>query len=204
RTAPFALVQENRPTAPLGKVGFPIVVKSGDFLHVELAQEGLLLIDPSLTIARVCRTPAELKALWKEALVTAGAGQKVEEWHGLYNAVFEGVRPMTDDEIGEISNLEITGLKMRTVRVRLGHLAAMILLRNTALEMMQAQRKDMADLDALKGDMAIRGYRELIRPHMKDEGFPLRRVEVDDSVKSAFQMKVSLTQAFDEDFLHSR
>lgn len=154
RTAPFSVLPEPA-TSPAETAAGTGTTKSGPALNAKVGDEMIALVTqkevpfkfaPAVS-SRVLRTP-DIKGqltLWKEAVQRAAACKK------LVGAPQELAGKPADT----------VSYKLRSINISVGNQAAMLLLRSTFLEMMQAQ---VRWLDFLKTEQELAGFREWVRP----------------------------------------
>ncbi len=185
RTPPIALHSADkdgyRPPPKSGELPWP--VKAGQVLLAKFErrfeEQGVLrpVPDcqsplPNVSSVRVVSTPAVVGGLWEEALARAdrcpGNQTGVRDWAEL--------RWRDTEEVDRITNLFVLTLSSMHVKIKFGHQAAMILLRDTFVDMMRG---------VLAEFRKIRSSTELMlkfRSHMLSQGdsehIPFNRVRV--------------------------
>lgn len=178
RTDPIALVD---PRRPLPEGTLQLKVEAGDTITAEIGELGLVDLRPHLARAKVLNTPADATGaalekpgvqglIWKEALTIAArcAGQPVRDWDTLAR-----------DKAKTIWNLVIFTTKehIKETRISLGDHAAMLMLRQTFLEMMAVEEQQYARL--LDGnDDGILGFHREFAPYAFRDDVPLTKVKV--------------------------
>lgn len=130
-------------------------------------------------VANIRRTPAKLGKLWKEALTTAAkcAGKPVEDFGTLSGReateITNYILFTTDDLARRILTQQPFYERKLTVQIR-DH-AAMLLLRDELMQMMQEQARALPDV---RDDATLRGFRRLIAPYAGNPAFPLNHLRV--------------------------
>lgn len=154
-----------------------IEVKADDRLLVVPEQPELVRAEPGR--ARVIATPSDLGTLWKDALRRAAAckGMEVTDWNKLALA-----------EADTISNVIVFTLEYRQLKVLIRDQAAMLLLRDTFVEMLGNVRAEFAQLRA--SDDTVRKFYAFMRQHQLNERLPFNQVDITmpDGVKRKFSM----------------
>lgn len=182
------------------RVGEPGVVylpsKPGRLVMAKLADDALLATYPPVASARIVRAP---HMPWSEALYRAGSDDRVANWHSFSNLV-KGARPATDDELGEISHSILRGDSATATKIRLGHLAAMLELRDTFIEMMKEYQSELVKIDT--PELAAGLLRDLA-PHLLDENLPFGSIEVDGPHTTTLTFKMPVARLLDRDYLMS-
>jgi hypothetical protein len=225
RTNTIELVESGRsmPAAEQGVFFLPAQVR--DVVDVRLEDPFLLGVTPASTVARVIRTPSELGETWKEALLRAAKADgiaNIDDWGRL-----------TASKATEFANYEVTPIILKVLdsatplkflryvpsvyryveevergklrektRVTVGDHAALLLFRDQFVKSMTAAADN---LDQIKGEVALRGFREAIKLSAWDDDSPWRYLRVscpDGSSDCSFPMVVSdsyLERAFGTD-----
>ncbi|MEM7584713.1 MAG: hypothetical protein AAF560_15085, partial [Acidobacteriota bacterium] len=165
-------------TSPLllSDSGGEITVKPGDRLFAKLGQPGLISVEPNIAQLSIHRTPAApgIETLWADAVVQAAECQNLE---APPTAEIEGQSSKSIDTFLFNSGqyrVPIPGWLRAPVQV--GHHAAMLLLRQTFLQLMQAYDEELAGLQT---DDQIRAYRRYIEPSLWRDATGISRIEVD-------------------------
>ena len=183
-TPPIGLSEKNKPalTPPLTGEDDELML---DIIGGELANAVALAevnapfaemtfaipINPPQAQLSLARTPAheEISYLWKEALKRAAVCNEIEvtDWEEL-NAM----------EADEIWNLIVFTKKDHYLskKVRFGHQAAMILLRDMFQVMTRKEIETLKNIQA--DDRAVRGFLKYMSEFWLDENFPVNRMEV--------------------------
>jgi hypothetical protein len=214
RTSQFNVVKASgeRPALPNG--GFELVAKHGDHLSAEAADEGFLIAEP--LIARAFEPDATGR--WRSAVERADKAFPAKDTYG-YRIPFSshdasdalrdqmrrhavnGSRDVLQDVIFE--KTQRRGAKVEALAdLRLGHLAAMYMLRDSFIELMEAYKTELAKID-LSDEDALRGFRDTIAPlvHRYGTAFPLSQITVDrrsklDSFNTPYTVDVTLREVF--------
>jgi hypothetical protein len=143
-----------------------LAVETGNRLHVRLTRPDMLNLDPPTGQAWVNRAPAALGTTWKEALAKAAkcAGIEDVDFNTIGTKKAEG-----------ISNLIITELASRSIRVTVADHAAMLLLREEYVRMAQRQ---LREYQQIQGAGMNRAFAERIRPSLDDKRSPFNRITI--------------------------
>jgi len=140
--------------------GFFVVCDKDDFITAQFQPRTRYTIAPRSAKLKVAITPDSMNALWKAALKKAAdaAGQPIDDW----DAVARGEAEEVTNYI--LTNLVIPGESVeRSLKIRIGDHAAMLLLRDVFVEMMNEQLADWRRNQSPKKISAIfRGQRTAI------------------------------------------
>lgn len=149
-----------------------ILSQSGELLQAKIADDGLLANSPAVIQATILRAP---QTPWIEALKRAGSNDRVAGWQSFLSRL-NGARPLTADELGEVSNTPLRGDSgAGATKIRLGDLAAMLILKDAFVESMGQYAKQ---LDAFQ-DSEIDGLRSELQPHFEDLNFKFGDIAID-------------------------
>jgi hypothetical protein len=149
-----------------------ILSQSGELLQAKIADDGLLANSPAVIQATILRAP---QTPWIEALKRAGSNDRVAGWQSFLSRL-NGARPLTADEVGEVSNTPLRGDSgAGATKIRLGDLAAMLILKDAFVESMGQYAKQ---LDAFQ-DSEIDGLRSELQPHFEDLTFKFGDIAID-------------------------
>jgi len=141
-----------------------ISVQKGDVLMAITNSKNFL--EPAVTSIPIHLSPADLGSLWKEKLKIAAkiAGEDITDWDDVTMSIAD-----------KLSRVIISLGQIRKVEIKVGDHAAMLLLRDTFIEIMEQYR---SVLPQVEGDEMLLGFARLIRPFLTDPDFPLSRVKV--------------------------
>jgi hypothetical protein len=160
-------------------------MKDHELLQSEQVSTSALAADPTTAAAfpsvevTVRRTPAELGKLWKEALTTAAncAGKPVDDFSTLSaeqaTEITNYILFTTDDLASRF--LSGNPFYARSLTVQIRDHAAMLLLRDEFVRMMQSQADQ---LPTLQGDAVVRGFKRMVAPYADNPAFPLSHIRV--------------------------
>lgn len=119
--------------------GFFITCDKGETLTAEFQSELKYTISPAKAQLTIAITPAEMNALWKEALKKAAdaAGKPIDDWDALARGEAEEVTNYI------LTNIVVPGDSVaQSVKISIGDHAAMLLLRDVFVEVMNEQLAD--------------------------------------------------------------
>lgn len=205
RTDFIELVENGAAQGPPERGVYHLKAKVGDQLLVTPADQFLFGTTPPAIAAPILRTPAELGLTWKDALARAARadGVEVADWRQLSGA-----------QAGTIANLILTKPKTAVglispaasmliggsdewfahTRVTVGEHAALLLLRD---EFVKSMNDAIKNLDQVQGEVALRGFREVIAPAIWDDNSPWQLL----TVTCPQGEECPLYRAFDQDYL---
>jgi uncharacterized protein YnzC (UPF0291/DUF896 family) len=217
-TEPINVVPEGDSRPPISAGGLEVTAKSNDSFSVKLADEGALITDPVLAHTFV---PNPAEDLWSNAVKTADAAFPQDRYGSRIplddNRISDALqqellsrrkaganapppdfeRDLIREELEETRNDKGIKQIVSVADLRLGHLAAMYLLRDTFIELMTDYQRELAKAE-FNDLIALRGFRRLIEPYMKDKDFPLSRVLVTNANKDPVaSRKITLADAFE-------
>jgi hypothetical protein len=198
RTATIELVESGHATPATEPGVFFLPVQLKDQIDVRLEDPFLFGVTPPTTVARVIRTPGELGETWKEALLRAAKADGITD--------FDDWGRLTASRATEIANYELTPVLLKVLDsatplqflryvppvyryieeaergklrektpVTIGDHAALLLFRDQFVKSMTAA---FDNLDQIKGEAALRGFREAIKLSAWDEDSPWRYLRV--------------------------
>ncbi len=189
-----------RQAAPLKDPGvFYLPVRAGDRLYARVEDPNLLRVVPPGALARVFNDPSERGMTWRHALSRAARadGYDIADWAQLpgkeaarlssvviSNIVLSQRAPKTWGEwLLKAANpmyywafkVVASGDALETTRITVGEHAALLLFRDAFVRSLEDAAKT---LDNIKGEVAVRGLRETLKPTAWDQDSPWSHLSV--------------------------
>ena len=190
RTAPIYVDREGADSPLASQFSHSIKLKAPIVLTAISGLDREFEAPPAAT-ARVSVTPANVGALWKDALREAAqaAGVEITDWDNLSSV-----------RAGEISKFIWTELGTRKVRIDLGHLAAMRLLRKVFIQEME---NFLAQLPENPDRFPLGTWRRAIQPYMQDPAFAIGGLWVGGGITDIYSW-TEFRNTFDRDYIARR
>jgi hypothetical protein len=189
RTGPIDLVRPGESTG----AGISIPVEPGDVISAVIAKRGMLFTSPSHGRAEVLAMPPHVASVMLDdpaarsltylpALKIAAecAGKPFEEVNTLGGreattidnyVILSGNNPL----LLELRPIQGQDPMQRKITVTLGDHAAMLMLRDGFIELLEAQKRELAKI---QGDDLIRGYRRQLQPLAFNDEVPINRITI--------------------------
>lgn len=187
RTGPIILHSQGRPVAVNRTAMLTSAARRGDTLHAAFSDQTRL--KPVVVAIPVAFTPADavIDALWIEALTIAARTKGVE---------IPDFSTAARIHVDSFYTVVVMELGTRKTDVRLGHHAAMLLMRKFFVQMMEDYAAFLRT--QLRGNgRALLGFRELVRPMMRDPNYPLGGVMVSPPNGGMLDGNIPLRRAFE-------